>query len=96
MIDKERLLQAVIRFGRVIGGAVIAAALLGAADLIADLELGPTIAPIALVVLTGVLNAIGKFIRGEDVPVDALPVGARTRAMRGAARETKKSFFLPF
>jgi hypothetical protein len=84
-MDSERLLQALTRFGRTLGAAAVAAGLLAIGDLVADLQLGPTIGPIVLLSLTAVLNAIGKFIRGPSLTGDPTVLGV-TRPQRSWTR----------
>jgi hypothetical protein len=94
MIDKVALIQAAVRFGRTVGAAAVSAAVLGIGDLIVDLQLGPTWGPIALLILTALLNALGKLLRGPDVPAAEARVSGRTYGLDRRARS--KAFFLPF
>ena len=92
----ERILQALVRFGRIIGGAVISAALLGLADFVGALELDPTMAVLVVTIGTALLNALGKALRGPDVPVDTY-TAERVRGFdRTTRRDRSLAFFLPF
>lgn len=93
-MNQDAILQALVRFGRTVGAAAISAALLAVGDLVIDLQLGPTLGPIVLLVLTAALNAIGKLIRGPDVPIATFAEG-RIRGTAPVIRSRPRAFFLP-
>lgn len=80
----ERTVQAAVRFGRVVVAAAVSAGLLVLGDLVTAFELEPPWPAIVLVMLTAILNAIGKFLRGEDD--EERPAGGRRRRERSIAR----------
>jgi hypothetical protein len=94
-IDKERALQALVRFGRTVAGYAVALLLQGLGDWLGLLNLSPEMLVILTPVIGALLNALAKFIRGEDVPVELASDRALGRARSIPARQSRKAFFLP-
>ncbi len=95
MIDQQALMQALVRFGRTVGAAAVSAAVLALADLVAGLQLGPTFGPLVLVVLTAVLNALGKWLRGPDVPAEIVSGRGIRPPFGESIRSRRFAYFLP-
>ena len=95
MIDKERALQALVRFGRTVGAYAVALALEGLGDWLGLFNLSPEMIVIVTPILAAMLNALGKWLRGEDVPAVLAADRTLGTARSRPIREYRKSFFLP-
>ena len=74
------LYQALIRAARTIAAAAIAAAVVTLPQVIGAFSLGPQLTAVVIALLAGLLNGIGKYVRGASADVnpaaggDKLPI----------------------
>jgi hypothetical protein len=90
----DRLFQALIRIGRTAGAYAVALILQQLADLIGLLNLSPELVLIVTPILASLLNGLGKWLRGPDVPATDAELRGATR--KHAAAHRSGAFFLPF